>query len=52
MINTAQEGREQNLNTIYSGYDDTVSAQSIQAIHFAIEQTEATCSSITGIFKE
>ena len=52
MINTAQEGREGNLNTIYSGFDDTLSGQAIQAIHLAIEATEATCSSITGVFRE
>jgi len=40
------------MNTIYNGYDDTVKAQAIQAIQMAIEATEQTCSSITGVFRE
>lgn len=41
-----------NINTIFSGYDDTVSGQSIMAIQAAISQTEEICSSITGVFRE
>lgn len=52
LINTAQEGRGANHNTIYSGFDDTVSGQSIQAIELAIQRTEETCSSVTGVFRE
>jgi hypothetical protein len=55
-INTAQEGRQggagANHNTIYAGYDETVSGQSIQAIQLAISQTEDICSAITGVFRE
>lgn len=54
-INTAQDGRNAqsaNHNTIYSGYDETVSGQSIQAIQLAIQQTEDICSAITGVFRE
>lgn len=50
--NTAQEGRGANHNTIYAGYDDTVPGQAIQAIQFVIQQTEDTCSGITGVFRE
>ena len=52
LINTAQEGQGQNLNTIYHGYDDTVSMQSLQGIQAAMDQTEAICSSITGVYRE
>ncbi len=56
VYNTAQEGRQSaqgaNHNTIYSGFDDTVGGQSIQAIQLAIQQTEDICSAITGVFRE
>ena len=51
-VNTAQEGRGANHNTIYAGYDDTVSGQAIQAIQLVIQSTEDTCSAITGVFRE
>lgn len=51
-INTAQEGRGANHNTVYAGYDDTVSGQAIQAIQLTIQATEDTCSAITGVFRE
>jgi regulator of replication initiation timing len=51
-VNTAQEGRGANHNTIYAGYDDTVSGQAIQAIQLVIQATEDTCSAITGVFRE
>lgn len=56
LIDSSQEGRlgaqQTPINTIYNGYDDTVRAQAIQAIQIAIEATEQTCSSITGVFRE
>lgn len=52
LINTAQEGRGANHNTVFAGFDDTVSGQSIQAIQLAIQQTEDICSAITGVFRE
>ena len=56
LIDSSQEGRlgaqQTPINTIYNGYDDTVKAQAIQAIQMAIEATEQTCSSITGVFRE
>jgi hypothetical protein len=52
LINTAQEGRGANHNTVFAGYDDTVDGRSIQAIQLAIQQTEDICSSITGVFRE
>ncbi len=51
LLDSTQEGAGQ-INTIYSGYDDTVSGQSIQAIQFAIQSTAETVSVITGIFRE
>lgn len=52
LFNSSQEGRGQPLNTTFSGFDDTVSGQSIQAIQLAIQQTEDICSAITGVFRE
>ena len=56
MIDSTQEGRNESgagqFNTMFSGYDDTLSAQAIQAIQLAIDSVEATTSSITGVFRE
>jgi hypothetical protein len=56
MIDTTQEGRNETgagqFNTMFSGYDDTLSSQAIQAIQMAIDSVEATTSSITGVFRE
>lgn len=52
IIDTSQEGRQFNSNTTYSGFDDTVKAQTIQGIQIAIDATEQTTSSITGVFRE
>lgn len=56
LLDSSSEGRQAAgnapLNTIFNGYDDTVKAQAIQAIQLAIDATEATASSITGVFRE
>ena len=53
LLDSSQEGRDSSLNnTIYSGYDDTLKASAIQGIEIAIQRTEETCSSITGVFRE
>lgn len=55
LIDSSQEGQLQQgatLNTIFNGYDDTIKGQAIQAIQFAMESIEQTCSSITGVFRE
>lgn len=56
MIDTTQEGRNEGgagqYNTMFAGFDDTLSAQAIQAIQMAIDSVEATTSSITGVFRE
>ena len=56
LLDTAQEGRaalgQPPLNTTFSGYDDTVKAQAIQAIQIAIDSVEQTVSSISGVFRE
>lgn len=51
LIDSSQEGA-QILNTTFNGFDDTVKAQSIQAIQFAIESIENEVSSMTGVFKQ
>lgn len=56
LLDSSQEGRMAQgtapLNTIFNGFDNTVKAQSIQAIQIAIDSIEATVSSITGVFRE
>lgn len=52
MIDTSQEGRAFNNNTTLAGYDDTLKAHAIQGVEMAIDRVEATCSSITGVFRE
>lgn len=56
LLDSSQEGRLTQgaapLNTIFNGFDNTVKAQSVQAIQIAIESIEATVSSITGVFRE
>lgn len=55
LIDTSQEGRYatgQTLNTTFSGYDDTIRVNSIQAIQVAIQSVEDTVSSISGVFRE
>lgn len=50
VIDSSQEG--QPLNTIFNGFDDTVKAQSIQAIQIAIQSIEQQASAITGVLPE
>lgn len=52
IVDTSQEGRAYNANTVYSGFDDTLKSQAIQAFDLTIERIESTCSSITGVFRE
>lgn len=56
LVDSSQEGRVaagmQPMNTIYNGYDDTVKVQAVQAVQLAIDATETTASSITGVFRE
>ena len=51
LFDSSQEGANI-LNTTFNGYDDTIKAQSIQAIQLAIDSIEANASSITGVFQE
>jgi myosin heavy subunit len=46
------EGGERMTNTTFNGFDDTVKAQSIQAIQIAIQSVEQQASSITGVLPE
>jgi len=48
---SSQEGA-QLINTTFNGYDDTVKAQSIQAIQYAIDSLEQQASSISGVFAQ
>lgn len=55
LLDTSQEGRMtsgQPMNTTFTGYDDTIKVQAIQAIQLAIDSVEQTTSSITGVFRE
>ena len=40
------------MNTTFGGFDDTIKAQTIQAIDLAIQRVEETTSTITGVFRE
>lgn len=51
IVDTSQEGQQQ-INTIYNGFNDTQGLQAIQYIQLAIQQIEDTVSSITGVFRE
>ena len=51
LYDSSQEGA-QILNTTFNGFDDTIKAQSIQAIEIAIQSTEAQASAMTGVFAE
>jgi len=56
LIDTSQEGQlntgQAPVNTLFTGFDDTIKAQAVQAIQLAIDSIEATASSITGVFRE
>lgn len=56
LLDSSSEGRQSAgaapLNTIFNGYDNTVKTQAVQAIQLAIQATEDTVSSITGVFRE
>ena len=51
LYDSSQEGASL-LNTTFNGYDDTIKAQSIQAIQMAIDSIEANASAMTGVFPE
>lgn len=48
LFDSSQEGANI-INTSFNGFDDTVKAQSIQAIQLAIQSVEEQVSSITGV---
>lgn len=52
LFNSQMEGGERMTNTTFNGFDDTVKAQSIQAIQIAIQSIEQQASSITGVLPE
>ena len=55
MIDSTQEGKVDGsapLNTIFNGFDDTLSPNAIQAIDLALESIENEVSQITGVFRE
>ena len=51
LIDSSQEGQVM-ANTTFTGFDDTIKVQTVQAIDLAIERNEETCSNITGVFRE
>lgn len=51
LYDSSQEGTQM-INTTFSGYDDTIKGQTIQAIQLVIESLEQQVSSITGVFKD
>lgn len=51
LFDSSQEGLPP-ANTTFSGFDDTVKLQAIQAIELAIQSIENEVSTTTGVFKE
>lgn len=51
MIDSSQEGAQM-MNTIFNGYDDTIKAQSIQAIELSMQSIQHQVSMITGVLPE
>lgn len=51
LIDSSQEGAQM-MNTIFNGYDDTIKAQSIQAIELAMQGIQHQVSMITGVLPE
>lgn len=51
MIDSSQEGMPMS-NTTFSGFDDTVKLQAIQAVDMAIQDLENTAMQITGVYRE
>ena len=51
LIDSSQEGAQM-MNTIFNGYDDTIKAQSIQAIELAMQSIQHQVSMITGVLPE
>lgn len=51
LIDSSQEGAQM-MNTIFNGFDDTVKAQSIQAITMAMQTIQQQVSMITGVLPE
>lgn len=53
LLDTSQEGMQgANLNTIFNGFDDTLRAESIQAIQLAKQAIQQQVSMITGVLPE
>lgn len=53
LLDTSQEGMQTSpLNTIFNGFDDTVKAQSIQAINLAMQTIQQQVSMCTGVLPE
>lgn len=53
LLDTSQDGiQTSNLNTIYNGFDDTIRAESIQAISIAMQSIQAQVSMVTGVLPE
>lgn len=51
LIDSSQEGAQM-MNTIFNGYDDTIKAQSIQAIDLAMQGIQHQVSMLTGVLPE
>lgn len=52
LISFAEDINPGAYNTAYTGYDDTLSVQSIQGFQLSLQIIEDTASSITGVFRE
>lgn len=52
LFDSSQNEGEAPLNTTFSGFDDTIKMDAVNALQAIIQSIEETCSSITGVFRE
>ena len=52
LIDSSQEGDKSALNTIFNGFDNTVKAESINAINVAMQAIQQQVSMVTGVLPE
>lgn len=52
LFDSSQNEGDAPLNTTFSGFDDTIKTDAVQALQVIIQSIEETCSSITGVFRE
>ena len=52
LIDTSSDAAQHTPNTIFGGFDESVSGTALQAIEYAIRQIEETASAVTGVYRQ